>query len=180
MFLKYTVNILSSCFLIPSLLFCVSCGGFKYQLARKTSNLKLYYIDSKKIGKRVKAELVSNNQLTEYNIYLGYEGLPLHIIKYAPGSKTSSKDELDFSRSQQFLVTDTLKNRPNYMGNEVNGYYYDPSIINKLENLPKIVSRVSPDEYAMFGEIEKLLYEKKIAFQPVNPAKVTGWFRYKF
>ena len=169
-----------SSFFTLVILFCSSCGGFKYKLISNTDSLKIYYIDSKKIGKRVNAELTVANKRIDYNIYLGYEGLPIHIIRYL-NTNISEKNELDFLRSQEFLITDTTKdNEPNYLGNPINGYYYDTSIYNRLNELPKVISTISKYEYPMFKEIEKVLLKRGVKFKGVDSSKIIGWFKYDF
>ena len=171
-------------FVFTILLFCNSCGGFKYKLISETETLKVKYIDSKKIGERVMAELRIGNKQTEYEIHLGYAGVPLHIIRYTSSVGNAKRnDNLDFFRSMEFLVTDTIRNNnPNYLGNAVNGYYHDTSIYMKLDKLLKVIRPVSKDEYLMFNEIKRILEKKgsRLGLQEIDSSKVLGWFKYEF
>jgi glycogen debranching enzyme len=165
-------------------LFLTSCGGgFKYTTIFKEEGLKISYIDSRKIGKRINSNLIIENQIFEYNIYIGYKGLPIHIIRYAPQPvKIKNKTRLDTYREMEFLITDTTKNTPNYVGNEINGYY-DPTFFKgryEVEKLKKIISPVSAKEYEMLQKIKEILITKQVEFMPIDSAKIMGWFKYDF
>ncbi|MEQ1552685.1 MAG: hypothetical protein ABL929_00835 [Ferruginibacter sp.] len=174
-------------FIFLLILLCLtSCGGgFKYTQIFKEKNLKISYINSKKIGERINSVLIIDSQIFRYNIYLGYKGIPLHLIRYAPQNiEVKNKTLLDTYREMEFLVTDTSKNYPNYLNNRTNiNDYYDPSFFRgryDVEKLKKIISPVSAKEYAMFQKIKDVLTAKQVEFSPIDSLKVIGWFKYEF
>ncbi len=177
---------INNALLFISIALCViSCGGFKYTQIFKEKELKISYIDSKKIGKRVKSSLIIRNQTFEYNIYIGNKGMPIHIIRYAPqNGKTKSESRLDTFRGMEFLVTDTSKNYPNYSNNGINiNDYFDPAFFKgryEVEKLKKIVSPVSVKEYEMLLKIKDVLTVKQVEFQSIDSIKTIGWFKYEF
>ena len=164
----------------------ISCGGgFKYTKIFEDKEHKIFYINSKKIGERVKSTLIVDNKTFEYNIYIGYKGLPIHIIRYTPqNSNTKSESRLDIYREMEFLVTDTSKNYPNYLNNGTNvNDYYDPPFFKggyEVEKLKKKVSPVLAKEYEMLQKIKSVLVSKQVEFQAIDSAKIIGWFKYEF
>lgn len=163
-------------------LYTISCGrGFKYTKVMEGDDYSIYYINSKKIGERVKSKLVVENITYQYHIYIGYKGRPNHIIKYGPEDREPKKI-LDYYRTMEFLVSDTSKNTPNYLSNEINDYY-DPSFFKgryEVTKLNRKVSPVSAKEYEMLHTIATILASKKVEFEPVDSTKVIGWFKYEF
>ena len=162
----------------------ISCGnGFKYTKIAEDKDYEIFYIDSKKIGKRVKSILTIDNKTFEYNIYIGYKGLPIHIIKYSPQG-SNKKSRLDTYREMEFLVSDTSNNNPNYLNNGTNvNDYYDPTFFKGSYEVAKLKKKVSPvaaKEYEMLQKITSILTSKQVEIQTVDSAKIIGWFKYEF
>jgi hypothetical protein len=160
----------------------ISCGrGFKYTKIWEEKDCQVFYINSMKLGERVKSTLTVDDETFRYNIYIGYKGLPIHIMKFRE-QKDDPKTLLDNFRNMEFLVSDTSKNSPNYFGNEVRGYYDEAYLVGRyaLDKSKKKVSPVSAKEYEMLRKIALLLADKQVEFQPVDSLKVMGWFKYEF
>ena len=155
-----------------------SCGGFRYTLISKAKGCKISYIDSKKIGKRVNVELIVNNNKSNYNIYLGYKGIPIHIIKIID-KFTKKNDGIDDYRSFFLLVTDTLNDDPSYVGNKVNGYYQMSIPYPNMDNAKKTIVPIDSIEYAMLKKVKSLLDKRNVEFQIADSSKILGWFQYK-
>ena len=160
-----------------------SCTIAKWHTLVKEKDLKITFTDSKKIGKSVNADLNIDDLVFKYNIDLGYKGSQSHIIRYAPGNISNKSDgRLDDFRKMEFLVTDTAKNNPSYLGNAVNAYY-DPAFFKgryEVEKLKKILRPVSAREYKMLKQVKDVLSANQIEFQPIDSSKIIGWFKYDF
>ncbi len=155
-----------------------SCGGFKYTVIYKEKDCKISYINSKKIGKRVNIDLVVNNDNYHYNIYLGYKGVPIHIIKTS-SKKIRKHDGMDDYRNSYFLVTDTLNNDPSYLGNKINGYYRISVPYPDVSTLKKVIQPIDSIEFATLKKVKLILDNRNVEFQIVDSTNILGWFKYE-
>lgn len=164
-------------FVITTSFYC--CGGFKYTIISKEKDCKISYIDSKKIGKRVNIDLVVNNDKNEYNIYLGYKGVPIYIIK-TTSKKIIKNDGMDDYRNTYLLVTDTLNDNPSYLGNEVNGHYQISVPYPNINNAKKIIIPINSTELNVLKKTKYILSNRNVEFQIADSTVILGWFKYDF
>ena len=137
------------------------------------------YSGSEKRQYFLKAEMTNDGMEYYYNIRFLKGGKIMHVLKLE--SRFIGKDGYDSKK--HWLVTDTLSEwGPNYFGQGINGYY-DSYVVNNFlsqPNPPKIINKVSHNEYLLFKLIDSLTFLKGVSFNQVHSNDVLGWLKYDF
>ena len=146
----------------------ISCSRhFRPKLIAKEKQTSYYYIDSKKIGENFTIKCKNNTNITTYSIKIGYAGIPLHVLRYSSFEPT------------MYLITDTSRNkRPNYLGNEMNGYFWNLPQYPNLESVKKVIIKPSREEQILFDKLDSIAIKKGIQLTKIDCLSALGWFYY--
>jgi hypothetical protein len=147
----------------------ISCSRhFRPKLIAKEKQTYYYYIDSKKIGKNFTIECKNKTNTITYSIKTGSSGIPMHLIRYS-----------SFDPKRMFLITDTLdKGGPNYLGNEMNGYFWNHQQYRNLESVKKVIVKPSREEQILFDKLDSIAIKKGIKLTKIDCLSALGWFYY--
>jgi hypothetical protein len=146
----------------------ISCSRhFRPKLIAKEKQTSYYYIDSKKIGKNFTIKCKNKTNTITYSIKTGSSGIPRHVLRYSSFEPT------------MYLITDTLdKGGPNYLGYQMNGYFWDHQQYPNLESVKKVIVKPSREEQILFDKLYSIAIKKGIPITKIDCLSALGWFYY--